>query len=585
MSDIMEHVNKGYLEPDAFVDIVSSLDAVRTKEEVLSLLRSRTPDIFGTRIFLLATINFRRSFYSLDVLNHDNGEFNLDRKHFSLDTGMIGWIIRHESPIVIDIDAAPEVHRDFEGYLRNKGIRTLMIVPLKAGTETLGALLWGDTEKSIFSEQEVLQARLLGVHTAIALKNIEMFDSIRKQIGQMELVNRIARKISSTLDLDELFSATAEIIRNSFNYFDVTIFLTDTPQQFLTLVAHSGNYIDFLPHGYKQRIGEGIIGWVAEHNQSVLANDVSRDDRYTTYAYHNSNSELAVPITYNNEVQGVLNIEDTRLHAFDASDLLLLETLADQLGTAIRNAKLFEEVKKVNEKLVQLDRVRTEFLGMVSHDFRSPLSSIILASQSLQRNEKVKDDPRIGEYLKIVSGQAMRLNYLAEEVLSITRLESGQFSYSFKIINLKNLVDEAVSLVSFSHKHKLITNIDPDLIFIKGDEQKIRQVLHNLVSNAVKYSPQGGEIKLDVTDYSSSKVLISVADKGIGIPVDQRDRIFRKFGRVETTETQGIKGSGLGLWITREIIRGHGGEIWFESTVGNGTIFHFTLKKLSDTVL
>jgi K+-sensing histidine kinase KdpD len=579
MSDILEHIKKRYLEPDAFVDIVSSLDSVRTKEEVLSLLRSRTPDIFGTRIFLLATINFRRSFYSLDVLNHEIGEFDFNRKHFSLNTGMIGWIIRHESPIVIDIDAAPEVHNDFEGYLRNKGIRTLMIVPLKAGTETLGALLWGDSDKSTFSEQEIFQARLLGVHTAIALKNIEMFESIRKQIGQMELVNRLARKISSTLDLDELFSATAEIIRNSFNYFDVTIFLTDPTHQYLTLVAHSGNYIDFLPHGYKQRIGEGIIGWAAEHNQSVLANDVSRDDRYTTYAYHNSNSELAVPISYNNEVQGVLNIEDTRLHAFDASDLLLLETLADQLGTAIRNAKLFEEVKKANEKLVQLDRVRTEFLGMVSHDFRSPLSSIILASKSLQRNEKVKNDPKIGEYLKIVSGQAMRLNFLAEEVLSITKLESGQFSYNFKIINLKNIVDEAVSLVSFSHKHKLITNIDPDLIFINGDEQKIRQVIHNLVSNAVKYSPKGGEIKLDVVNYSSSKVLISVADKGIGIPVDLRDQIFRKFGRIETTETQGIKGSGLGLWIAREIIRGHGGEIWFESSTGEGTIFHFTLKK------
>jgi K+-sensing histidine kinase KdpD len=579
MSDILEHIKKRYLEPDAFVDIVSSLDSVRTKEEVLSLLRSRTPDIFGTRIFLLATINFRRSFYSLDVLNHEIGEFDFNRKHFSLNTGMIGWIIRHESPIVIDIDAAPEVHNDFEGYLRNKGIRTLMIVPLKAGTETLGALLWGDSDKSTFSEQEIFQARLLGVHTAIALKNIEMFESIRKQIGQMELVNRLARKISSTLDLDELFSATAEIIRNSFNYFDVTIFLTDPTHQYLTLVAHSGNYIDFLPHGYKQRIGEGIIGWAAEHNQSVLANDVSRDDRYTTYAYHNSNSELAVPISYNNEVQGVLNIEDTRLHAFDASDLLLLETLADQLGTAIRNAKLFEEVKKANEKLVQLDRVRTEFLGMVSHDFRSPLSSIILASKSLQRNEKVKNDPKIGEYLKIVSGQAMRLNFLAEEVLSITKLESGQFSYNFKIINLKNIVDEAVSLVSFSHKHKLITNIDPDLIFINGDEQKIRQVIHNLVSNAVKYSPKGGEIKLDVANYSSSKVLISVADKGIGIPVDLRDQIFRKFGRIETTETQGIKGSGLGLWIAREIIRGHGGEIWFESSTGEGTIFHFTLKK------
>jgi K+-sensing histidine kinase KdpD len=579
MSDMLEHIDKKNFEADSFVDIAFSFDTVKTKDEVVSILKSRTSAIFDCRIFFLATMNFRRTYYYVDVIDSDDTVLDVDHKHFALNTGMIGWVIHHESPIIVDIDTAPEVHKDFEGYLRNNGIQSLMIVPLKAGTEILGALIWGDVKKAAFSEHDLSRARLLGVQTAVALRNIVLFDSIKKQIGHIELVNRIAAKISSTLDIDELLSAAADIIRKSFNYFDVTIFLIDPPKQYLTLVAHSGSYIDFLPHGYKQRIGVGLIGWAAEHNQSVLAHDVSRDERYITHAYHNTNSELAVPITFNNELLGVLNVEDTRLHAFDASDLLLLETLADQLGTAIRNAKLFEEGKKANEKLVQLDRVKTEFLGMVSHDFRSPLSSIILASKSLQRNAKVKENPHIVEYLKIISDQALRLNYLAEEILSITRLESGQLTFNFKIVNLKSLVDEAVSLVSFSHKHKLVSTIHPDILFIKADEQKIRQVLHNLVSNAVKYSPGGGAIKLEIANYSSSSVLVSITDEGIGIPGDQKDKIFKKFGRVENDETHGIKGSGLGLWITREIIKGHGGNIWFESVVGQGTKFHFTLKK------
>jgi signal transduction histidine kinase len=158
-------------------------------------------------------------------------------------------------------------------------------------------------------------------------------------------------------------------------------------------------------------------------------------------------------------------------------------------------------------------------------------------------------------------------------------MESGQLSYYFKLVNIESLVKEAVSMVKFSNRHQLQYNIELDASFVKGDQSKLRQVLLNLVSNAVKYSPKGGKIEISVVSHSYDEILLTVKDNGIGIPENQLEKLFQKFSRVDTAEVSNIKGSGLGLWISREIIRAHGGKIWVESEVGVGSHFMFTLKK------
>ena len=381
------------------------------------------------------------------------------------------------------------------------------------------------------------------------------------------------------LNLDELLNVAAIAIQKNFHYFDVTVFLRSEDGSELVLEAHSGSFVDFLPHGYRQKVGQGIIGWVALHGQKVLCNDVSQDPRYLVYAYHNTKSELALPIKMEDEVVGVLNVEDTKLHAFDDTDIVVLETLSDQLGIAIKNARLYEEIRRANIKLTELDKIKSEFLGIVSHDFRSPLASIILAGKSLLKNEVVQNNDRIKEYLQLIVNQANRLNLLAEDTLSIAKMESGKLNYYFKIVNIERLVQDAVAMVRFSSKHRFEHKIDPNVAFIKGDQAKLRQVVQNLVSNAVKYSPHGGKVMVHVQDYSPDEILLSVSDEGIGIPAEQKDKLFQKFSRINTGEAKEIKGSGLGLWICKEVVEAHGGKIWIESEIGKGSTVKFTLKK------
>ena len=555
------------------------LDRARGREEILDVARNEAKWLMNYQVFFLATVNTALTHYVISTLSPVADATELNHKHFSIDEGMPGWVMKNQSLIIEEIESGPVFTHALEGKLQEVGVASLLIIPLRTGTEMLGALVFGSIKSGAFSEEDAAVAQLIGVNVSTALKNDVKVEEARKRIAQIELINHVSSKLTSTLNLDELLKVAASTIQKAFNYFDVTVFLLSEETNDLTLEAHSGSFVDFLPHDYKQHVGQGLIGWVAQHGERVLANDVSQDPRYMVYEYHNTKSELAIPIKSDDKVVGVLNVEDTRLHVFDETDAVVLETLSDQLGSAIKNARLYDQIRRTNLKLTELDQMKSEFLGIVSHDFRSPLSSIMLAGRALLKNEGVQDMPRVKEYLQLIISQANRLNQLAEDTLSITKLESGQLNYFFKVVNIERLIQDAVQLVRFSSRHECEYTIDPNVTFIKGDQAKLRQVIQNLVNNAVKYSPKGGKIAITAAETGQDQILISVADSGIGIPQEQIEKLFGKFSRVDSTASRDIKGAGLGLWICREVVQAHGGKIWAESEYGKGTTFKLTLKK------
>ena len=402
---------------------------------------------------------------------------------------------------------------------------------------------------------------------------------LEKRLAQIRLISEVTRHMTADMELQELLDTAASFIQKTFNYFDVTVFVLTDGGGMLDLSAHAGNFTDFRPHGYQQPVEKGIVGRVATTGKVVLANDVSLAPGYLAHEYHDTKSEIGIPIKIDDKVIGVLNVEDTELNAFDETDSLVLSTLSDQLGIAIKNARLYEELRQANMKLIELDSVKSDFLGIVSHDFRSPLSSIMLAARSLLKNEAIQSIPRAKEYMQLIVDQAVRLNQLAEDTLSITKMESGQLTYYYKIVNIERLIQDAVSMVKFSRRHDFEYTVDPEALFIKGDQSKLRQVLQNLVSNAVKYSPAGGKVTVCVESRSPEEVMVSVSDQGMGIPREKLGRLFQKFSRVDSKESKEIKGAGLGLWICREVVLGHGGTIWMESEPGKGSTVKFTILK------
>lgn len=560
-------------------EIALQIDAARGKEEILQVLREELRWVIDHDVCFTALVNRTRTHYILTALSPVAETADLHHRHILLTQGMPGWVIQNQAPACVDPAAPPAFAESVEGMLVKLGMKSLLVIPLRTGSDLIGALAFASTREQAFGEEELRLAQLAAILAATALKNTSIFDDAQKRLSQIELVNEIAGKLTTTLELDDLLTSAAETIQKSFSYFDVTVFLIDRRADELVLVAHAGNNVDFLPPGYRQRMSEGIVGWAARNGERCLVNDVAEDDRYMAYEYHSTKSELALPIRLGHEVVGILNIEDTRLHAFDETDAVVLETLCDQLGSVIKNAKLYDEVKRANLKLTELDRMKSDFLGIVSHDFRSPLASIILAARSLLKRQDNLDPQRMKEFLSIIVDQANRLSMLAEDTLSITRMESGRLNYFFKVVNVERLIKDAAALVNFSRRHTMEYHVDPGAAYVRGDQAKLRQVIQNLISNAVKYSPSGGKVMVTAREQGEEALRVTVTDEGIGIPADQMDRLFQKFSRVDSAEAREIKGSGLGLWICREIVRAHGGEIGVESEYGKGSTFSFTLPK------
>ena len=588
--------------PDSFTGRVSTLheialqiDAARSREEIMRVLRNEVRWIFPHRVcFACILDNFHTEYTIISLSPPEESALKEGARH-PASAGVAGTVIMNQSPLCVDLAEAggdppgePGPAREGvpESQLRASGMRTLLMVPLRTGDETIGTLGIASEERAAYGERDIVLAQLLATQVAVALQNNAMIDDAHRRISQIELVNELAEDLTSTLELDQLLSAAAETIRKTCGFFDVSIFLVDRSRQEAYLVAHSGTHVDFLPAGYRQKFSEGIVGWAISHDEPVMSGDVTQDPRYRTNLYAETLSEMAIPIRVEHEIVGVLNVEDARRQAFDETDAVVLETLCDQMGSAIKNAQLYDRLKRTNAKLTELDRMKSDFLGIVSHDFRSPLASIVLAAGALLKRPDLVDTRRLREYLTVIVDQANRLIRLAEDTLSMTKMESGQLSYFFNMVSLERLIKDTISMVTISGRHTVNYEVDPRVAYVRGDQTKLRQVLQNLLSNAVKYSPAGGKVTIRAAHHSAEQLVVAVTDEGIGIPADQQGKLFQKFSRVDTPQAKEIKGSGLGLWICREIVKAHGGQIWVESQVGRGSTFAFTLKKAHpDTAL
>jgi len=240
---------------------------------------------------------------------------------------------------------------------------------------------------------------------------------------------------------------------------------------------------------------------------------------------------------------------------------------------------LAEEAAHANlAELEKLNYMKTEFTSMVSHEFRTALTGIQGMSELINGGEMKPDE--VHEYSGYIFQEAERVNRLITDMLDIDRLEAGKMKLQMSPIDLNSVVEGvAERSAAASSNHTVGTELEASLPKVLGDPDRLVQVITNLVSNAIKYSPVGGEVLLS-THFANGTVDVSVTDHGVGIPADFVDRLFGRFERYEKTPSKVI-GTGLGLAIARQIVEMHRGKIWVESAEGHGSVFHFTIPALA----
>lgn len=220
-------------------------------------------------------------------------------------------------------------------------------------------------------------------------------------------------------------------------------------------------------------------------------------------------------------------------------------------------------------------QLRAEYIALVAHELRSPMSAVVAAAQTLRRRWQELSPEQCTSLLALVVGETTRLARLIDDFLDVSRIDAGSFSYSFSEVDLGELVREAVATADLRQDEVRVTaKTDVSLPQVRGDADRLRQVLSNLIENAIKYSPAGGEVEVGVRA-ENNRVLVSVEDGGPGIPPDRQDSVFERFERAQAGDS--TPGTGLGLFIARSIVEAHGGTLSVRSDPGKGATFTLAL--------
>src|SRR5512139_1988695 len=376
----------------------------------------------------------------------------------------------------------------------------------------------------------------------------------------------ISRVLTSTLDLFTLLDLIVNAARDLTRSEATSILLLDNKTGDLYFEAVTGSKSEEI-----KRIvvpPDSLAGWVAREGRAEIINDVSRDRRFfarsDALTGFQTRAMIAVPLKVKNKTIGVLEaVNRADDSPFVEEDVELMTTLGAQAAVAITNAQLFQQSDLISEMV---------------HELRTPLTSIVAYSELMLRREIPPVQAR--SFVETIYQEALSLSNMTNGFLELSRLQSGRIRMDMVNFNLTDLVREVMQLLQPQTDERGLTlsaTLPNQEAFVTADRDRIRQVLVNLTSNAIKYNRDDGAVNILVEPLDAQRVLVSVSDTGRGIPEQDQSHIFEKFFRVADSEGYAT-GTGLGLSIVQQIIEAHGSTIEVHSQVDVGTTFTFVLK-------
>ncbi|MEW6731655.1 MAG: ATP-binding protein [Acidobacteriota bacterium] len=449
---------------------------------------------------------------------------------------------------------------------RTVGIRTIVCIPLRSRNAIIGLMVLPSSSRRNFSTEDRRLLVNIGSQVGIAIESAMLYEKSQRLARQMGALFKVGKTISSQLELKPLFASIAE---NAGKLLDAD----HTSVVFLDYQSRQMSTIEWTVDGHSQTVNTTEISspdrLIEEMMQSTLVQEASRS------------SLICFPIMVTERITAERRMVGTfcasrnpaRNQPFTQSDLNLLNSLTSQVSIAVENAELYTKIVSANEQLREAIRLKDELVSMVAHDFRSPLTSIQALSELLQ--ERI-EDTEIKRLLSIINNQSKHLASLAADTLTMSRLESGNLPLKFKHFKINELVKSIVEARTLETSFDILLELPSEEIDIVGDAGRLYEVIDNLLGNAIKYSPDGVYVRIELAKISDG-VQISITDKGIGIAPQDVSRLFQKFSRLDNARQRQISGTGLGLYICRSIIEAHGGRIWVESEPGKGSTFHLTL--------
>jgi signal transduction histidine kinase len=441
-------------------------------------------------------------------------------------------------------------------------------VTLQIGIEVLMGLIVGWLVSRLRGQTSVAEAR--------AAEAEKLRDRLGHRADVLEAANRCARALSSSLELDQAFDAFIRDVRGLLPFDRIAIVLSD--EGAARVMAVAGTAADeVLPPGTARPILGSLLEEVLRTNQTAYRRDMSwaeypEEEEFLALGLR---CRLATPLLQGARAIGMLSLVRREPDSFTPEEIELAGLLGRLVASTVQNIRAYEAEKKTVEELRRLSALRADFVSLVSHELRTPMAAVIGSARTLQQRWRELSPDQRESFLELIAGETGRLATLISDVLDTSRIEAGTFSFRFSDIDLGQLVRDSVATAGLgSDEVRLRAEVQEPLPRVRGDAERLRQVLMNLIDNAIKYSPAGDEVEVRVYA-EDGHIRIDVRDQGPGIARTDQRLIFEKFGRVTSGTTQ--PGTGLGLFIARSIAEAHGGTLEVSSAPERGATFTLDL--------
>ena len=489
---------------------------------------------------------------------------------------------------ITDVLADPDYSRP--EAQRVAGFRTIVGVPMLLDGEVVGVLSMWRTAVDPFSDRAVEVLATFAAQAALAVRTVDLVRALESRTGelgrkvdQLEALGAVGEAVSSSLNLNEVLTTiiTQAVLLSGTDGGSIYEFDEDS-KEFRVRTVH-GTSPEVLDALRRTRIGldDTFLGKAASRGRPMQLpdlRDAPLDAHLSVLAEGDWRSLVAVPLLREGRIVGAMVVRRHAPGHVPEEICDLLETFASQSALALINAQLYRRLERQSAALEVASQHKSEFLASMSHELRTPLNAIIGFSDVLLERMFGELNERQDDYLRDILSSGKHLLELLNDILDLSKIEAGQMVLDRSEFVVSESLEYCLSLVrerALKQRVLLSLEVDPAVGVLDADRLRFRQVVLNLVTNAVKFTSDGGRVEVRAS-IRGQDLLVTVADTGVGVAPEDRQRIFDSFQQGTRVSGQ-AEGTGLGLTLSRQIVELHGGEIWVESEVGKGSTFGFTL--------